>query len=174
MLSFTQSYLLEPLGPPSIVGYCYNLVQYCWFFCAFGLVVHHPRVVWVVTVTQRVHDRVVYLPVHLAGGRAGLHGQELVGVAEFLICGRIGLSHISLDKGIVFKEFGERLANDGVNPVGSGQFSLQEVPLSSGLVVDQRQKNELVLQFYTLAPDLDSHGGYKSLDLIVDFVELRH
>ena len=97
----------------------------------------------------------MYLPVHRAGGRTGLHGKELFQVTKFLVRGQSGLSPIRHDKVIVVDEFGERLGYYGVNLVGSGQFSLQEVLLSSGLVVDQRHTNKLVLQFYTIASDLD-------------------
>ena len=89
-------------------------------------------------------------------------GGQPAWVTKILVRGRIGLSHIRHDKFIVVDEFGERLADDGVNPVGSG------------LVVDQRHKDGLVLQFYKLAPDLDSHCGYKGLNLLVDFEEPRH
>ena len=50
-----------------------------------GHVVHVCRVIWVVSVTQRVPDRAVYLSVNHRGGLTGLHGQQLVGVTQFLV-----------------------------------------------------------------------------------------
>ena len=34
-MAFYTIRFLEPLGPPSVVGYCSILLQYCLFFCVF-------------------------------------------------------------------------------------------------------------------------------------------
>ena len=55
---------------------------------------HVPRVTLVVTVPQRVLDLVKYLAKHRLGVRAGLHGQQLIGVAHFCLRVRVGFLNI--------------------------------------------------------------------------------
>ena len=79
----------------------------------------------------------MYLAVNHLGGLTGLHGQQLVGVTQFLVRVRVGLLHISQDEVIVVNKLGEGLAHDRVGPVGPEEVHIQEVPVTSHLVVDQ-------------------------------------